>query len=550
METKKRKNLLIIGIITLVIVLIGSTYAFFMYSKTLRAFTLTSNSIKAEFQSGSNSVNMAYAYPISDGFAKQNLDKLGYLDFTVKGSVSNPKEAVTYEIYLTEDSNNTLDSNFIKVYLTDDTNTEVVEPSIYNGLSAPTLNSASDGKVILTKTEPGTFESKYRIYVWIDSEYSQNEVNQTFSFKVNLYAYNDVAPVLASDTVKDTLGKEKGIIGVTNDNKAVTEDNGNIREYRYSGTDVDNYVYFNCKDMSNQTTDNCELWRIIGIFKDESGVEHLKIIKNDALINNDFAEYYTINDTTYKVWYYNYYNGRDARDETYWNYISEDSGSNDWTTAGLQYWLNTKNDANGNKGYLSYLNTGIENMIEETTYYLGNFGFYDDYYGGGYHQYYSDTTIEAYEHERGSVMCDFTFGNTYSAKFGIGENNCNVWPGNKATWKGKVGLLYMSDYGYSMADSEWNKSIVDENDNYRINFGLNYKTSWLSDMYESKDFWTMENSSDRYPEIFLLNFYIDNYFSTSNPYIRLYSVIPTLYLKNNVKITKGDGSLNSPYWLQ
>ena len=132
MEIKKRKNILVIGIITLVIVLLGSTYAFFMYSKTIKAFTLTSNSIKAEFESGTNSINIAYAYPISDAFAKQNLDKLGYLDFTVKGSVSDKKEAVTYEIYLTEDSNNTLDSNFIKVYLTDDNNQEVVEPSIYN----------------------------------------------------------------------------------------------------------------------------------------------------------------------------------------------------------------------------------------------------------------------------------------------------------------------------------------------------------------------------------------------------------------------------------
>ena len=81
-DLKKKKNLLIIGIITLVIVLLGSTYAFFMYSKTIKALTLTSNSIKAEFQSGTNSINIAYAYPISDSFAKENLDKLGYLDFT------------------------------------------------------------------------------------------------------------------------------------------------------------------------------------------------------------------------------------------------------------------------------------------------------------------------------------------------------------------------------------------------------------------------------------------------------------------------------------
>ncbi len=321
MEIKKRKNLLIIGIITLVVVLLGSTYAFFMYSKTLRAFTLTSNSIKAEFESGSNSVNMAYAYPISDGFAKQNLDKLGYLDFTVKGSISDKKEAVTYEIYLTEDGNNTLDSNFIKVYLTDDTNNEVVTPSIYNSLPSPTLKSASDGKVILTKTETGTFESKYRIYVWIDSEYSQNEVNQTFSFKVNLYAYNDV-PVI--EKPNDTLKKAIASHTTESCNPSITDDDGTIY---LSGTNecVDfNYVWYSGK-----------LWRILSINPDGT----MKMITEDTQSQISYNDKNLENANDFKdSWAYQWLN-EDFLDtlynyqniivtDTVWNYTYDDGDDN------------------------------------------------------------------------------------------------------------------------------------------------------------------------------------------------------------------------------
>ena len=106
-KLKKKKITIIFSILFMVIILLGSTYAFFTYSKSVSAFTLTSNRIKAEFVEGTNSINITNAYPISDEFALANLDKLSYLDFTVSSEISNEDQAVTYEIYLTEDTNNT-----------------------------------------------------------------------------------------------------------------------------------------------------------------------------------------------------------------------------------------------------------------------------------------------------------------------------------------------------------------------------------------------------------------------------------------------------------
>lgn len=188
---KKNNKVLILGIALLAITLIGSTYAFFTYQKSSQAFTLTSNKIKATFSSGSNQINLLNAYPISDSYALNNLTNLGYVDFTVSGQNNNTGQAITYEIYLTEEAGNTLDSRFVKLYLTDDNGVEVVAPVKFSALGYTTYSKdAANGKLILKNSIQGTFEKKYRLYTWLDSTYSDNTVKE-FGFKVNLYAYNE-----------------------------------------------------------------------------------------------------------------------------------------------------------------------------------------------------------------------------------------------------------------------------------------------------------------------------------------------------------------------
>lgn len=191
-DFKKQKNMLIIGILFALIILIGSAYAFFTYSKTVSAFTLVSGDIEASFVSGTNAVEFQNAYPISDTYAISNLSQLTYIDFIVSSDVKNSNQAVKYEVYLTEDENNTLNNNYIKLYLTDNNNNQVVKPTLYSSLSNTTYSKDSTGKVIYSDSNTGQFSKDYRLYVWLDSNYSQNQVSQTFSFKINLYAYNDV----------------------------------------------------------------------------------------------------------------------------------------------------------------------------------------------------------------------------------------------------------------------------------------------------------------------------------------------------------------------
>ena len=155
---------------------------------------------------------------------------------------------------------------------------------------------------------------------------------------------------------------------------------------RYIGADPDNYVYFNCDDYSNPSSSTCELWRIIGIFDENthgvSGQRLVKLVRNEPL--GDMA----------------------------W-----DSGNaNDWSEASLQETLN------GN--YLnrtgSYSTTGItsetRDMIETVSWKLGGI------------------SINA---------------NATAATFYTRERGTTVYSGNPTEWEGKIALIYPSDYGYA-----------------------------------------------------------------------------------------------------
>lgn len=190
-ELKKKRKDLILGIMLLVIALLSSSYAFFTYTREIEAFTITSSSIKVTFEAGTNSVDFKNAYPISDAFALNNLNNLTYIDFTVSSEIDDLNQDVEYELFLTEEDGNTLDSSFVKVYLTDGNNRTIVSPKTYSSLENTTYKNSANGKVIYKNNNSGIFTKNYRLYVWLDSSYSQNEISQTFSFKVNIYAYNN-----------------------------------------------------------------------------------------------------------------------------------------------------------------------------------------------------------------------------------------------------------------------------------------------------------------------------------------------------------------------
>ena len=195
-----------------------------------------------------------------------------------------------------------------------------------------------------------------------------------------------------------------------------------ITEYRFrGGNDVvtNNYVYFNCSDLDNQTEDTCELYRIIGVFPVDDGTgkieNRVKLIKATAYNDN----------TNYE-----------------WDF---DSGNN-WAKP---HTLNTE----FNTTYYNSLNTKYQSLIGDAKYYLG-----------GYNAS-ALLTSTMYQYERKISGTDYYYS------------------GNSTNWIGKIALMYVSDYGYgaNSACSDSTNLFNYSNDSCYMNNWLYYTgmTQWL-----------------------------------------------------------------------
>ena len=263
----------------------------------------------------------------------------------------------------------------------------------------------------------------------------------------------------------------------------VVQENG----YRYEGKDPNNYIWF-----------NNELWRIIGVFDEnshgQSGQNLVKIIRNDSIGGLVWD-----NDTTESIY-----------------------GKNDWTTSDLKNllngaYLNSENGTGGEycygysttvpAGNCDYTETGINDtyraMIENVTWYLGGYSS-------------TSATAEAfYGYERGTT----------------------VYSGRPTSTTGYIGLMYPSDYGYSVLASTCART---------TNLG-SYNTascagqSWL---YGQGYEWTITPNSSTSTDVFRVAS-IGTLNSNSADYG--YSARPVLYLDSSVYVIDGNGSQSDPY---
>ncbi len=547
---KSNKKVIIVGVIAIVLVaVLGISFAVWNYSRTTDNQILVAGDIYMKFKENP-------ALTIENAIPSEGPGANYYFEFTIEGKNTYSKP-IWYEIDLQYGEDHGTRKTRIKdsllkfrlVEIKDGNEQTVVDNASYNNLTnqkiwVNTIAANTRSKVEIT----------YRLYMWISSEtiigntsdavYDMETWNNDVfaSIKVNVsgdFNEKSIKSEIGTDVVKDTIGQPGGIIGVKDDNTSITKEDDEVREYRYSGNDgIKNYIYFNCEADAKEedASSKCELWRIIGIFKDENG-EHLKIVKNEILPESMFPDTYIVNDTTYKI--------KDEDGRAYYNYINGDeSDRNDWSKGGLQYWLNSENDTEQNRGYLNYLKVNSKNMIEETEFYLGNSGLTYEFTGFAVPAfYYYDTTIESYIHERRNDVCD---SNAIYNSYGKSndEFGCAIWNGNQATWTGKIGLLYPSDYGFSMVESEWNTDFH-AGDSWDDDRTPNISTSWLeTNSNHTIGEWLLSPVSDAFNYVAVWNT------SAMNGYINNpLGVRPTIYLKSNVKITSGDGTEQQPYFL-
>ncbi len=289
---------------------------------------------------------------------------------------------------------------------------------------------------------------------------------------INYVTYNIVP---AQNLINDRLG------GTTSDYTA-----GNIRYY---GASPNNYIYFNCSDYRRQTSDTCEVWRIIGVFDGKT-----KIIRNDSI--GDLS------------W------GQDKNDDS-----SKTTYDNDWSTSTLQKLLNGKYyEGSGTVTYYS----GHSGAIT-TTLNLGNIGLKNN----ATRNMISNITWNLGGLESNSVYMNHTYAD---------ERGTTVPSGRPTTWTGKIGLIYPSDYGYA---ADFSKCVDKAVESYSD--GTCTGNNWL---FNSNYQWTLTPTQTT-------NFHIYQIHSSGSIIGGVSqlnrSVRPALYLDSGVLLETGAGTSANPY---
>ena len=293
----------------------------------------------------------------------------------------------------------------------------------------------------------------------------------------------DVSCDIKFETITKTYFNDyiTGLAGTTQGTGQVKNENG----YRYEGKNPNNYVWF-----------NNEYWRIIGVFDTEvvksdntkESKSLVKIIRADVLDGLAWDKSST-NDWTAaslnKLLNGAYYNAQDGTSSGYcYGYSTTVTANCDYTKKGIQ--------------------SGYRNMIANVTWHLGGYSSY------------SATAESFYGYERGTT----------------------VYSGRPTKTTGYIGLMYPSDYGYSVLSSSCARTIKLNSYNTAACAGA----SWL---YGKGDEWTLTPDSSRSS----LVFYLDDY----GGYLTYYDARdghvgrPVLYLGASVYKIDGEGTLDKPY---
>ena len=289
---------------------------------------------------------------------------------------------------------------------------------------------------------------------------------------------NNVSCDIDFTTISKTYLNNKiiGLSGQTQGTGQVVNEKG----YRYEGKNPNNYIWF-----------NNELWRIIGVFDSASHGQSGNLVKI-------------------------------IREESIGGLAWHKSNTNDWSASSLKSLLNgAYYDWDSNKSSVStycygysttvpgncdYSEIGINdtyrNMIQNVTWYLGGYSSF------------SITAEAFYGYERGTT----------------------VYSGRPKTTSGNIGLMYPSDYGYSVLASSCARTTNLSSYGKSTCAGQ----SWL---YKTGYEWTITPSSSDSRNVFYLY-----YVGLSSNYANYgYAVRPVLYLKSNVYVVDGNGSISDPY---
>ena len=286
-------------------------------------------------------------------------------------------------------------------------------------------------------------------------------------------------------------------------NSSLTNGAGD-NSYRYAGANPNNFVCFG-SDASPCPIDN--LYRIIGVFGENyhgaNGKQLVKLIKYDYMTTDELG---TDGDysQTYKEWgmdstYKGTYGDGERIGVYYWNYKATGSATNTWSTSLL-------NKTNLNTNFINNIGTTWANKIATVTWKVG---------GNTWANIGTKTSSVAYTNEITNPVTTNTTDNA-------------------TTYSAKIGLMYVSDYGFAASPDAWTLTMSSYNNTTATN------NNWMyMGLYE----WTISRRADDSDSAFIVNRGGD----VNNNYVGGYNGVRASFnLESSVSYVSGSGSMSDP----
>ena len=318
------------------------------------------------------------------------------------------------------------------------------------------------------------------------------------------YVYFDIYQPTLAEYIKSQYTGTQGENNIYYHDSDLANGAGD-NSYRYAGANPNNFVCFG-SDTSPCPTDN--LYRIIGVFGENyhgvTGKQLVKLIKYDYMTTDELG---TDGDysQTYKEWgmdstYKGTYGDGERIGVYYWNYKATGSATNTWSTSLL-------NKTNLNTNFINNIGTTWANKIATVTWKVGG--------------------------NTSANISDVVPATTYQNEI-VNPVTTNTTD-NATTYSAKIGLMYVSDYGFAASPDAWTLTMSSYNNTTATN------NNWMyMGLYE----WTISRPADYSVSAFRVNFDggVDN-FSGVGYY---FGVRASFSLESSVSYVSGSGSMSDP----
>ena len=510
MESRKTKIISVVAIVALALTVITATYAYFNAqggSATSTNLNVTTYTTDVFTFAAGDEINLEIT---QSNFASGKGNAVGNTFASATLTANNKTNTATehYYLYLNIENNDfeyTVNNTTPELMLTI-TDSEGNEVTDIEGLTHTTVTDAKGATVsgydITTKsglltifknreiTTTSKKEEKWNITItFVNYDENQNG-NAGKSMSAKVMIQKEEEKVFLADYVKSLYTGTQGENSIYYHDSSLTNGAGDS-SYRYSGANPNNYVCFGT-NTTPCPTDN--LYRIIGVFGN-----NVKLIKYDyatsALLGTD-GEYQGTGTPNSS-----YYKGSLTTINTY--YWNNSTQKNTWSESLL-------NKTNLNTNFINNIGTEWANKIATTTWKVG---------GNTYANIRDVIPATAYQNEIANPVTTNTTDNAteYSAK---------------------IGLMYISDYGFGADPSAWTTALY--NYDGSVNGSTIRSLNWMHMGYYD---WTLSRTADGSGNAF--GVYLDGYVNdiSVNNY---FAVRPSFNLESSITYVSGSGSASDP----